>query len=298
LPSRLVAARIGSESARRSDRQDALNARSGTPRAASAGPCAVSSIYRRNHGQRLAPSIRKPTLNFSGLSNTDVFNLALQRTETLLAVPIRGGISPSYLAWHKLGLDFPLALEVAMRREQIIRQCEANVRREAIGLINALDADRPLNIVDIGPGLGMHVVALAERLDIREILLIDIEETEARHHGFATEGAGYNALATSKQFIEMQGSGAKVETLNPVKVRIETLFDRSYDVILSLLSCGFHYPTETYLDFFIQCLEPQKGRLILDLRRGIDHGRLLQRFSTRDVIERGAKHDRVVLALG
>jgi hypothetical protein len=234
-------------------------------------------------------------LDFSGLSNSDIFNLALQRTDALLALPIRGGISPSFVAWQRLGLDFPLALEVALRRPRIIRRCEADISAEVAYLVELLGEKRSLKIVDIGPGLGIHDAALAERLDVSEMLLIDIEESNAKHHGFAAEGAGYNSLATTKAFIEAQGSGTKIETLNPRHTPLENVYGRTYDLIMSLLSCGFHYPADTYLDFYRYCLKAGEGRLILDLRRGINHERLLEEFAIVDSIEKGKKHDRVVL---
>ena len=234
-------------------------------------------------------------MNYEQLSNADVFNLALQRTSSLFTLPIRTGVSPSYFAWSKLKLDFPLKAEVSFRRAQILRQCEAEILDEVANFVKFLDDDRPMKIVDIGPGIGLHAAAMSSRLKISDILLIDIEKSNSRHHGWASEGAGYNSLESAKAFIREQNESVDIVTVNPKKDTLSRDFGHRFDLIMSFLSCGFHYPADIYLNFYKQHLDHEQGKLVLDLRRGIDHSTLLEHFTVVETIEKGEKHDRVIL---
>jgi len=65
------------------------------------------------------------------------------------------------------------------------------------------------------------------------------------------------------------------------------------DLILSLLSCGFHYPVDTYAGLIDRSLR-KGGRVILDVRKG--ENRNLPGFCEVGEIGSYEKHHRIVYA--
>lgn len=68
---------------------------------------------------------------------------------------------------------------------------------------------------------------------------------------------------------------------------------KQFDLIISLLSWGFHYPIETYLE---KAKKIKNGILILDIRNGTDQIETLKdNFNTIKVIEETRTRKRVVI---
>lgn len=108
--------------------------------------------------------------------------------------------------------------------------------------------------------------------------LIDIERSNNKHHDFRPIGAGYTSLAAAKELLLANEVPAEaVSTTNPQR---EPLPDRPADLIISLLSAGFHYPIAQYLPYALECLR-RDGILIFDARKG--EGQLESMMGFRDV---------------
>jgi len=146
-------------------------------------------------------------------------------------------------------------------------------------------------IVSIGPGNGIiELLLLTEELT-SEIVLIDVEDTDNRNHGFASKGAGYANLESTKSFI-LSNVNANVRICNPQKEEVPKF---EFTLFLSLLSMGFHYPCDEYISF-IKNNAAKNAIIIFDSRRGVNNGveKLLESFVVENVIE-GEKSDRLFL---
>ncbi len=234
-------------------------------------------------------------MNTHSLGVRDIVNLALQRTSSLRTFPVfgKGRISPSYYLWAKFGNDFLLQLEAKLRKKQIVEIAAHEIKDELSQILTTIATKEIKSVASIGPGLGMEIVELANVLSVSKVLLIDIEDNNRFHHGFNEQGAGYNNLSVTRDFINRNISRAIDFTLiNPEIDNQIKNHDAKYDLIISLISCGFHYPAKTYLDFFQKNLS-DNGCIVLDLRKGEDHKELLKLFDAKLIVETG-KYERVI----
>jgi hypothetical protein len=225
--------------------------------------------------------------NTKSLSRQDVMNLALQRTSSLLKFPLLG--RASYTLWSK-GIDVPLALEASFRRSAILSSAWASTRNEYDEIKLALSG---LNIglaVDIGCGLALIDILLMRDFGCA-IDLVDIEESNNRHHSFRDEGAGYTSLDSASKLLSSNVTNAgAIRSCNPTH---QPLPLGDADLIISLLSCGFHYPLSTYEDYMFERLTPG-GVLIVDLRDPASANRYSERFTSWKVIRKTDKYSRVM----
>lgn len=95
-------------------------------------------------------------------------------------------------------------------------------------------------------------------------MLIDLESNENRHFGFKSEGAAYSSLGTAKNLLTDNVIPAKsIKTINP-EVTDAAKF-KNLDYAFSFISCGYHYPWQTYRDLFLNGVVDD-GRIIIDIR--------------------------------
>ncbi len=121
------------------------------------------------------------------------------------------------------------------------------------------------NLVSIGPGCGLVELMYFYKKGFDQILLIDIEESSLHQHLFNSEGSGYASLdATKSFFIANNISPEKIMICNPKK-NILPKFE--YGLLISLISMGFHYPCNDYVDFILGNIN-KEGVIILDKRIG------------------------------
>jgi SAM-dependent methyltransferase len=184
-------------------------------------------------------------------SDAAVAQLALQRSGSIPGRLVK--------AWAA-GDDAPLMAEVARRRAEILTAIMAEAEAEADALAPHLTCCTGGVLVDIGCGHGLIAAALARRLRPAQVVLIDIEDTAHRGHHWGAEGAGYGSLSLAAALAEATGTPARL--INPRK---DPLPDIRFDAAISILSCGFHYPTETYCEFLTRGIA-HGGAVALDLR--------------------------------
>lgn len=132
------------------------------------------------------------------------------------------------------------------------------------------------NILDIGCGLGLIDIALNQHYQGNVNLhLLDktneiSEDTSVR--GFNKQYIFYNSMnATRHTLVDNGVNYEKLFTYEVSDKSIEQIRANKFDVIISLLSCGWHYSIETYIDLIKQTLS-ETGILILDIRH--DTGQL------------------------
>jgi hypothetical protein len=172
---------------------------------------------------------------------------------------------------------------------------------ELVGVYSALSAHLPetaIRSLDIGCGIAGIDIFLHRHYGSQqtEFWLLDKDETSplsGKHYsGFNADTAGYNSLELSRLMLEM--NDVPKDRIHTVNIHDDIFPDGPFDVILSLLSWGFHYPVSFYLPLVLDKLSAD-GVLALDVRRNTgDLEVLSESFEETKIIMRGEKHDFVV----
>lgn len=116
------------------------------------------------------------------------------------------------------------------------------------------------NILDIGSGLGGIDVRLAQLYPKANLYLVDGNGLDA-YYGSCSYGV-YNSLSLTKKFL--MDNDVDEDRINIIPIG-EEIGDKSFDLILSLFSWGFHYPLSTYYDMVREVSRPGTV-LIVDVR--------------------------------
>lgn len=220
-----------------------------------------------------APVIQQ--INVGAFREIDMINLILQRSEIIRDLPRSGRIVK---AWTE-GDERPIRDVVDKFGEELVRRAAAIIWLEYQEIKPAIDRVAPRIIADIGCGYAIFDL-FAWRDFPGRLLLIDLEQSDDRHFGFRDTGAAYTSLEIARKFLVDNGVTAEdIETINPQDTSLPE--QGQVDLAVSFISCGFHYPCDTYADFFDKGLASD-GAIILDLRkRQADRGlSTLQRFGT------------------
>jgi len=133
------------------------------------------------------------------------------------------------------------------------------------------------NILDIGCGLATIDVALSEKSKNATYYLLDKSQdidTARKFNGFNKEYVFYNNMDLLDQFCKnnIQNNSYVIVDADEIKN-----VDKKLDLIISLLSCGWHYSINTYLDYIKYNLK-EDGQLIIDVRNGTDETLLYDTF--------------------
>ena len=195
-------------------------------------------------------------------------DLILQRTTPF----IRLGGGQALTQWFATG-DKSQLFEFLRRHGLIdayLNETLDEVSNDVNALIQFLPGQSYKRIVSIGPGNGLVELLLYRRIPFSSLLLIDIESSDVHKHGFAQHGSGYASLEGTRQFLIDNGVPAEViQTCNPKQQALPAF---EFDLLLSLLSMGFHYPCDDYATFIRRYIAP-RGKVVLDKRKGtIDAG--------------------------
>lgn len=217
-------------------------------------------MWQENAGGTRSGQASPDALQFGAFGRDDLLNLILQRSEVLRDVPRHGQV---IRAWNG-GDTAPILAQVDRLGAEIARRAAAVIHAEYLALRPLLLELKPRRIADIGCGYALFDLFAARDLGAA-LLLIDLESNERRHFGFAEAGAAYSSLAVARAFLEANGVPPQaIETLNPAAA--DPIAAGPADLAVSFLSCGFHYPVETYLEYFDRAVAPG-GAVIVDLRR-------------------------------
>lgn len=208
----------------------------------------------------VAAGRRITSLKTGAMGVGDVMNLILQRSEIIRDQDNYN----SYIKSWTRGDDAPL-LELIdrMGAETLIQRAAAFIYLEYMELSGIFAEHPPQRVADIGCGYAIFDLFLAQEYDC-DLVLIDLEQSDNRHFGFKREGAAYSNLEVAARFLRDNGvAKERIRTLNPATEPVEGLGD--IDLAVSFISCGFHYPWQTYEAFFRGSVQPG-GRIILDIR--------------------------------
>jgi len=187
-------------------------------------------------------------------------------------------------------------LEAAFRGGRVRRLYAAEIGAEFEALRLHLPA-RCASILDVGCGVAgidallyRHFAASSPRIH-----LLDKTVTSDRiYYGFKGTAAFYNSLDVARALLRANGVPGDRITIHEAAPDFSVAPDQELDLVISLISWGFHYPVATYLDP-VHALLAADGRLILDVRGGTDgEEEVRQRFGAVRVIEERPRHRRLL----
>lgn len=123
------------------------------------------------------------------------------------------------------------------------------------------------SILDIGCGLAGIDILLSKHYGQPELFLMDNSEIDKNiYYGFKEKGACYNSFEETEKLMKVN----YIKNYNLIDIKEQRLpVFKKMDLVISLLSCGYHYPINEYLDY-INTILSKNGALILDIREWSD----------------------------
>lgn len=147
--------------------------------------------------------------------------------------------------------------------------------------------DNCSRVLDIGCGVaGIDLFLNQHYLNSElEFFLLDKNRIEDNvYYDYEAKGAFYNSLGIAREILVNNGMDKNKVHLIEATTNNSIEIDEGIDLVLSLVSWGFHYPVSIYLDKVYDLLN-EEGTLILDIRKNTDGLELLtQRFGGYRVI--------------
>jgi SAM-dependent methyltransferase len=168
--------------------------------------------------------------------------------------------------------DAMVRFESRHRAAAIQQAFDADMRSEYMTIRDHLP-ERPAAVLDIGCGIAGIDVLLHRHYgrptDV-EFHLLDKSHVEASvFYHFRDRAAFYNSLEHATRFLVDNGVPAERIFAHEVRDDGKIPGEGAFDLVISLISWGFHYPVGVYVEQVAQRLRPG-GRLILDVRKNTD----------------------------
>ncbi len=126
------------------------------------------------------------------------------------------------------------------------------------------------NILDIGCGMAGIDIFLDNHYKNGEVkfYLLDRTHIDSRvYYMYQDRGSFYNSLPVAKQLLESNGISPQRIALLEASDDLTIPIKQGLDLVVSLISWGYHYPVSTYLDSAYALLR-KTGSLIIDIREG------------------------------
>ena len=132
--------------------------------------------------------------------------------------------------------------------------------------------------LDIGCGVGginEFIYGQFGSMNLDRITLADRDEVaDVMRYGMSADPSACNSLDLSVEYLV--SVGVPRAAINTVDLNTTSLpEDETFDLIISLISLGFHYPVTVYLDYLVDHLA-DNGVAIMDCRQGTDGIDLLE----------------------
>lgn len=190
-----------------------------------------------------------------------------------------------------------VAVESRFGKERVKRLYQQDMAEEFGTIRESLPAACSA-VLDIGCGVAGIDVLLDRHYAGQQpqIHLLDRSETSAGiYYLFRDRAAFYNSLEVARTLLTR--NGIPPERIYPVTATDQ--FDipvegQKFDLVVSLLSWGFHYPVQTYASQVAQLLT-DRGRVILDIRNETDGlGQLGRHFRRVQIVRDFEKFKRVI----
>jgi SAM-dependent methyltransferase len=209
-------------------------------------------------------------------------------------------LNSSFYGWLNSHLPFIykqiVSLEAKVDSSRIKALYEDDMRKEYLSIRESLPKTCH-KILDIGCGMaGIDVFLNNHYIDAHQPEFYLLDKTEIAKnifYHFKPQGAFYNSLEISRKMLTDNGIPEENIYLLEADATNAINIDFNIDLIISLISWGYHYPVETYLDRVYKLLS-QDGRLIIDVRKGTDGvDKLKNKFSELNIILDSRKFQRV-----
>jgi len=157
-------------------------------------------------------------------------------------------------------------------RKRKTEVAHTNEMHEILDTIRAYLPPAPSAILDIGAGLGGIDLTLYHHFDSHPTLyLLDKEGWLPRRHGgyhvSAKDFPHYHSFQCTRRFLEV--NGVPVEKIKTIDIATQSFPVEKLDLVISLLSWGFHFSVDTYIQDVYRQLK-SGGRLVIDIRKGTD----------------------------
>lgn len=133
------------------------------------------------------------------------------------------------------------------------------------------------NILDVGCGMaGIDLFLYYHYRKLKpNLFLLDKEGTSEIFYGFKREAAFYNSFKLVTEFLQI--NGVPRDKIHTIDVSADPFpINRTFDLVVSLISWGFHYPVSTYIKNVCNAMS-SNGVLIIDIRKDTDGEVVLKR---------------------
>ena len=224
----------------------------------------------------------RQTIDYSMMGVDQVVHLCLQRSNRIKKLlPLRSRT--------KVGWEESMRAAATDHRQTILEAVTGEIEAMFAKIAPQIAAVAPARFADLGCGQAFIDLMIYREFGC-DIILIDIEQSGDIHFGFAATGAGYADLANARAFLVANGvPDTAITTINPNHSPLDAL--APVDMVMSLISCGFHYPVDTYDAFFRTQV---RKAILLDCRRSTAAESILARYGLVSNIGREKKHDRLL----
>lgn len=197
-------------------------------------------------------------------------------------------------------LDFYLLYRIETLRTKTIAELYYSDLKEIFNNIKSYLPYKAIKILDIGAGMGGIDLLIAKYYNYStDIFLLDKEgmsdKIVAGFHSNQINFSHYNSFSLVKDFLV--GNGVPISKIHTIDISNESFPQKIYfDLIISFLSWGFHYPVDTYIEDVYQSLH-KNGILIIDIRKGTHGEKMLEEyFGMKPIcIAKGKKYYRFVV---
>lgn len=148
--------------------------------------------------------------------------------------------------------------------ERYYKSCVADL--ESIKRAIPVRSAGQINILDIGAGMGGVDVLLYQHYSALgvepHVYLLDKDSVDAKiKYGYSNAPSAYNHVDITDEFLALNSvpiGNRLCTTSYPTTLK--------FDIVLSLISCGFHYSISEYISFIKSSIHP-KTILIFDIRK-------------------------------
>ena len=197
----------------------------------------------------------------------------------------------------KLGHDLyvrHLMRRVERRRRQEIAQAFSDGLRRDLESLRPYLPDRAEAVLDVGCGLGGIDILLHRHYapSSPSLVLLDRDGVSTDvFYGYEDDAAHYTSLSYARRLLEENGvPPGDITTLDTDRDGYPV--DHRFDLIVSLISWGYHYPVATYLDEVDRTLA-DGGTLIVDVREDTGAEEALGVLGEAEVVERSRGRKRM-----
>ncbi len=181
-------------------------------------------------------------------------------------------------------------------RSRISALYENDMKKEYLSIKDSLPKTCS-SVLDIGCGVAGIDVFLNRHYQDQPSVFYLLDKTSVEKsvfYNFSSTGAFYNSLDIAKKVLLLNGIPEKSVHLLEANDDHNIEMDGSVDLVISLISWGFHYPVETYLDKVYTLLN-NDGSMIIDVRKGTNGIHLIENIFNRvSIIYDAEKHQRVL----